>query len=101
MASTQIKPLTTYLDPELVESLIKRLSRVEGHVRGVRRMLEEKDECEAILIQLSAIKAAVNQITIKLLEGHMETCVTSWAASGDVDALEHLKRSMSLVLKNT
>ncbi|MBI5828947.1 MAG: metal-sensitive transcriptional regulator [Chloroflexi bacterium] len=91
----------TYLDPELVENLQIRLNRIEGHVRGVKRMLADKEDCESILVQTSAIKAALNQVIIKLLEGHMETCVTDCVKAGDTDeALERLKNAMSLVLKN-
>ena len=91
----------TYLDPELVENLQTRLNRIEGHVRGVKRMLEDKEDCESILVQTSAIKAALNQVIIKLLEGHMETCVTDCVKAGDTDeALERLKTAMALVLKN-
>ncbi len=91
----------TYLDPELVENLKTRLNRIEGHVRGVKRMLNDKEDCESILVQTSAIKAALNQVIIKLLEGHMETCVTDCVKAGDTDeALERLKGAMSLVLKN-
>ncbi len=95
------KILETYLDPDLVENLIIRLNRIEGHVRGVKRMLEDKEDCESILVQTSAIRAALNQVIIKLLEGHMETCVSDCVKAGDTDeALERLKGAMSLVLKN-
>lgn len=100
MTDMEMTGTEAYLYPELVDNLQKRLRRIEGHVRGVRRMLEEHEDCEQILVQLSAVKAAVNQVTIKLLEGHMETCVTSCARSGDFDELERLKKAMSLVLKN-
>ena len=91
----------TYLDPELVDNLQIRLNRIEGHVRGVKHMLEDKEDCESILVQTSAIKAALNQVIIKLLEGHMETCVTDCVKAGDTDeALERLKTAMALVLKN-
>ncbi len=100
MAQTQLRPLKTYLEPDLIENLQKRLNRIEGHVRGVRRMLEQQESCDDILIQLAAIRAAINQVTIKLLEGHMETCVAECVQAGDVEALEHLKRTLSLVLKN-
>lgn len=92
---------TTYLDPGLVKNLQTRLNRIEGHVRGVNRMLDNQEECEKILVQLSAIKAAVNQVTIKLLEGHMETCVAECTLAGDLEALGRLKRALALVLKNT
>ncbi len=90
----------TYLTPDLIENLQNRLSRIEGHVRGVSRMLDDKEDCDSILIQLAAIRAAVNQVTIKLLEGHMETCVSDCVKGGDIDALERLKSAMAQVLKN-
>lgn len=93
-------PPQVYLDAELIEELQNRLSRVEGHVRGVKGMLEEKAPCEDILVQTSAIRAAVNQITIRILEGHMECCVAEWADRGDgTEALERLQVAMSQVLK--
>lgn len=91
----------TYLDPHLVESLQARLSRIEGHVRGIKRMLEDKEDCESILVQTSAIKAALNQVIIKLLDGHMQTCVSDCVRAGDTDeALERLNKAMALVLKS-
>ena len=97
-----VKVSETYLDPELVENLKTRLNRIEGHVRGVKRMLEDQEDCESILVQTSAIKAALNQVIIKLLEGNMETCVTDCVKAGDTDeALERLKGALALVLKNS
>ena len=52
-------------------------------MRGIKRMLDDREDCESILIQLSAIKAALNQVTIKLLENHMETCVADCVRSGE------------------
>ncbi len=90
-----------YLTPEMVANLQDRLSRIEGHVRGVKRMLEEQSDCDRILIQLSAIRAAVNQVTIKVLEGHLETCVRECVAGGEEpDVLDKLKSALSQVLKN-
>ena len=102
MPKTTTKSATeTYLDPELVENLQARLNRIEGHVRGIKRMLDDKEHCESIWIQAAAIKAAMNQVIIKLLEGHMETCVTDCVKAGDTDeALERLKGALALVLKN-
>ncbi len=101
MADTPYANTITYLEPDLVENLQARLSRIEGHVRGVKRMLESQEDCNDILIQLSAIKEAVNQVTIKLLEGHMQTCVSECALSGDLEALERLNRAMAIVLKSS
>jgi DNA-binding FrmR family transcriptional regulator len=101
MSVTTAPPLTTYLEPDLIENLQNRLNRIEGSVRGIHRMLENKDSCDDIVVQLSAIKAALNQVTIKLLEGHMETCLMECAVNGDVAALEDFRRSMAIVMKNS
>lgn len=102
MSQVKTKPMIeTYLDPELVENLQARLNRIEGHVRGIKRMLNDMEDCDSILIQLSAIKSALNQVTIKLLEGHMDTCVTACVQAGDDEALERLKSALALVLKNS
>jgi len=99
--STKAKTSETYLEPELVENLKTRLNRIEGHVRGIKRMLDDKEDCDSILVQTSAIKAALNQVIIKLLEGHMETCVAECVQAGDDEALDRLRRAMALVLKNS
>ncbi len=97
----QVTAKETYLDPELAANVQARLSRIEGQVRGVKRMLDAKEECEKILVQMSSIKAALNQATIKVLEGHMDTCVTGCLRDGDEDALDRLKNAMALVLKRS
>ncbi len=91
-----------YLSPELEENIKNRLSRIEGHVRGVKRMLDEHQDCENILIQLAAIKSALNQVIIKVLEGHIETCVMECVLEGEgEEALERLQGALSLVLKKS
>jgi DNA-binding FrmR family transcriptional regulator len=90
-----------YLTPELVQDLKHRLSRLEGHLRGVQRMLDEQAACEDLLIQTNAVRAALNQITIKILEGHMETCVMECVEGGQGPAaLDKLKGALAQVLKN-
>jgi DNA-binding FrmR family transcriptional regulator len=89
-----------YLDPELEDELHDRLSRIEGHIRGINRMLDQHQDCEDILTQLAAVRAALNQVTIKLLEGHMATCVTGAVGRGDAErALEVLREAISTALK--
>jgi len=100
MSLAKARAVSIYLEPELIESLQNRLNRIEGHVRGITRMLDERENCDDILVQLSAIKAALNQVTIKLLEGHMNTCLAECAATGDIEAFDHFRRSVELVMKN-
>ncbi len=90
-----------YLDPEVEQELQNRLSRVEGHVRGIKRMLAEHASCEDLLIQLSAVRAALNQATARLLENHIETCVADCVRAGEGEkALRQLKGALAQVVKN-
>ena len=90
-----------YLDPEVEEELQNRLSRIEGHMRGVKRMLAEHASCEDLLVQLSAVRSALNQATARLLENHMETCVAEYVRAGQGEkALRHLKGALTQVVKN-
>lgn len=101
MAKTLPVLKDVYLDPEVEQELQNRLSRIEGHVRGVKRMLGEHASCEDLLIQLSAVRAAVNQATARLLENHMETCVAECVRAGEGEkALRHLKGALTQVVKN-
>ncbi len=63
------------LSPELQAKIDKRLQRLEGQVRGVRRMLNEERDCTDILTQLSAIRGAAYQISLLLVESYAIGCV--------------------------
>ncbi len=91
----------TYLDPQVEDELQSRLSRIEGHVRGIKRMLAEHASCDDLLIQLSAVRSALNQATARLLEGHLETCVAGCMRAGEGEkALRELKSALAQVIKN-
>jgi len=101
MAKATLELRTIYLDPDVEEELQNRLSRIEGHVRGIKRMLGEHASCEDLLIQLSAVRSALNQATARLLENHMETCVSECIRAGQGDkALRHLKGALAQVVKS-
>ncbi|MFQ5895942.1 MAG: metal-sensitive transcriptional regulator [Nitrospinota bacterium] len=90
-----------YLDSDLQRELIDRLTSIEGHVRGVRRMLEERKSCDRILVQMAAIKAAVNQTSMKLLEGHMESCVKDLVHDEEGRrAIDSLRAALASALKS-
>jgi CsoR family transcriptional regulator, copper-sensing transcriptional repressor len=90
-----------YLDAEVEGDLQNRLSRIEGHIRGVKRMLSEHASCEDLLLQLSAVRSALNQATGRLLENHMETCVANCVRAGHGEkALSKLKGALTHVIKN-
>ncbi len=86
------------LAAEQVSDLRARLSRLEGHVRAISRMLEEGRDCQSLLLQVSAVKSALNQVTVKLLEGYVEGCTGGGQAVAG-QPLEQLKSALALALK--
>jgi DNA-binding FrmR family transcriptional regulator len=66
--------------------LLQRLSRVEGQVRGIRRMVEEDRYCPEILTQIAAVRAALDRVGLILLENHTRGCIVDTVKAGDPDA---------------
>ncbi len=69
--------MTRQLPPELHQNIDKRLQRLEGQVKGVRRMLEQGRDCQELLTQLAAIRGAAHQIALRLVEDYALDCVNS------------------------
>ena len=65
--------------------LIRRLSRMEGQVRGIARMIEREEYCVDILQQTAALRAAVDALSILVLEDHVQGCVRTAAERGEAD----------------
>ena len=65
--------------------LVRRLSRMEGQVRGIARMIEREEYCVDILQQTSALRAAVDALSILILEDHVSGCVRTAAERGNAD----------------
>jgi DNA-binding FrmR family transcriptional regulator len=61
---------------------IRRLQIVEGHVRGIQRMLDEDQYCIDVIKQINAVQAALNRVSQTILEEHLQTCLTT-AVRGD------------------
>lgn len=68
------------------EQLLKRLARVEGQVRGVSRMVEEDRYCIDVVTQIAAARAALDKISLGLLDGHARVCMRE--GGGAPDALD-------------
>ncbi len=66
--------------------LARRLSRIEGQVRGIARMIEREEYCVDILQQTAALRAAVDAVALLVLEDHVQGCVRTAAERGEVDA---------------
>jgi CsoR family transcriptional regulator, copper-sensing transcriptional repressor len=66
-------------------NLVRRLSRMEGQVRGIARMIEREEYCVDILQQTAALRAAVDAVSVLVLEDHVQGCVRSAAERGEAD----------------
>ena len=90
-----------YLTGEAERAVYNRLSRLEGQVRGVKKMLAEHKSCDDMLVQISALKQAVNGIAAELLQAHMETCVLGRVEAGEgKQALASLRSALAKVMKH-
>ena len=86
-------------EPQEYDALLKRLSRIEGQVRGVRGMVEKEAYCTDILTQVSAIQSALNAFSRELLANHIRTCVTEGIQSGDTEVVDELVRTVEKLMK--
>ncbi len=90
---------SAYYD-ENKEDLLQRLRKIEGQVRGVQRMIDEDRYCVDVLTQLAAIRAALNRVSLGLIESHTRGCVTD-AIRRDQggDAIEELMEVLMKYVK--
>ena len=81
------------------KSILNRLARTGGHLSSIRGMVEEGRDCAEVLIQLAAVRGAINKICEIILKDHLEHCIVNAAETGDRDALNELSRAVELLLK--
>jgi DNA-binding FrmR family transcriptional regulator len=67
------------------DALIKRLHRIEGQVRGIERMVEDDRYCIDVLTQIGAVSTALESLAFRILDDHVNHCVSGALASGDAD----------------
>lgn len=80
------------------EQILGRLRRVEGQIRGIQKMIEENRDCEAIVTQLMAARAALDKASLVIITQHLQQCLTQPSIPGETNNLE---RIMSFFLKLT
>ena len=79
--------------------LIHRLNRIEGQIRGIRGMVENDQYCNDILVQSSAVNAALNAFERELLAAHIRTCVAEDLRSGKDEVVDELMATLQKLMK--
>ena len=90
---------TKHRSDEEYKALINRLSRIEGQVRGIRKMVENDAYCVDILTQVSAIQAALNGFNRELLANHIRTCVMDDIRNGNDEIVDELVQTLQKLMK--
>ena len=81
------------------KSLMNRLSRIEGQIRGIKGMLERDAYCTDILVQVAAVNAALNSFNKVLLTNHIKTCVTNDIREGREETVDELVTVLQKLMK--
>lgn len=75
-------------------AVLNRLSRAIGHLESIKRMVESGRDCSEVLVQLSAVKSAINNTGKVILQDHIEHCIVDAVQCGDMEALEELNKAI-------
>ena len=81
------------------KKLIHRLNRIEGQIRGIRGMVENSAYCTDILVQVSAVNAALNAFNKELLANHIRTCVANDIREGKDGTIDELVTTLQKLMK--
>jgi CsoR family transcriptional regulator, copper-sensing transcriptional repressor len=80
-------------------NLVTRLNRIEGQIRGIKRLIESDTYCDDVITQISATQSAMNSVAKILLEGHMKTCVLERIQDGDTEVLDEVMITIQKLMK--
>ena len=84
------------LDAQQQQAIVTRLNRIEGQVRGIRRMVQEPRLCVEILQQLAAAEAALNRISLAVFKFHVDNCVTDGVGKGEIERKKQLNELVDI-----
>lgn len=87
------------MDDTTQSDVLKRLSYIEGHLKGVRKMVDEGQYCVDVLKQTYAIRRAIEKMEAKMLNGHLHHCVVEGIEAGDTKVLDELSELYELANK--
>ncbi|KLU70902.1 MAG: hypothetical protein RHS_3323 [Robinsoniella sp. RHS] len=84
---------------ENTKAVLNRLSRAIGHLKSIKVMVEEGRDCSEVLIQLSAVKAAINNTGKVVLKDHLSHCLIDSIETGNMEAIEELNKAIDQFVK--
>ncbi len=90
---------TKHRDEDELRSMMNRLSRIEGQVRGIKKMLEDEAYCTDVLTQVTAIQAALNAFNRELLANHIKSCVVEDIRNGSAEVVDDLVATLQKLMK--
>jgi CsoR family transcriptional regulator, copper-sensing transcriptional repressor len=97
LSSSDISPHVH--NEESLRQIINRLSRIEGHVRGIKTMVNEHRPCPEVLNQIAAVKGAISSVAKIILEEHLEECLIRAVDQGNLEAeIKELKNALNRFL---
>jgi DNA-binding FrmR family transcriptional regulator len=84
---------------ESLRQIINRLSRIEGHIRGIKTMVKESRSCPEVLVQIAAVRGAIDRVARIILDEHLGECITRAAKEGNIEMeIEELKAALDRFL---
>ena len=84
---------------EQTKAVLNRLSRAQGHLDAVRKMVERGEDCSQVLVQLAAVKSALNSTGKVILKDHLEHCIVHAVEDGDTEMLTELTDAIDRFVK--
>ena len=81
------------------KAVLNRLARVIGHLQSIKHMVEDGRDCSEVLIQLSAVKAAINSTGKVILQDHIQHCLVDAVETGDMEAVQELSKAIDSFIK--
>lgn len=86
-------------DPESLQRILNRFARIEGHIRGIKTMIQESRPCPDVLVQIAAVRGALDRVSRIILDEHLSECVTRASKEGNIEAeIEELKAALDRFL---
>lgn len=81
------------------KAVLNRLSRIIGHTQSVKKMIEDGRDCSEVLIQLSAVSAAIRSVSRLILKDHISTCLVDAVKENNYEAIEELNKAIDKFMK--